>query len=410
VGNPDYRMVGDAFLDDGSPRRIFIELEVSYPLGSGTTDTPDAEVVPDPAVWPRGPVLENSTAMRPDDWDDLLTPRFREGFRETTSEYIATDPNAGGYGSGTPITETVVSRNTQSVRFPRRVLGSSARVVGITDIPNAQAHNIDEGASEYGSSSRLMRIITGGGTAPDQAFPQPGQTLCGISYFSQDPLPNWGAPGGGYQVGVYFRSTAPQTLGTQGGALVTLPDPVEVKPLATLGEVFSGQVGMGSVDLAFPYASPLEQIPVNDDGAATFPKEWYFAATASISVSDFNANTGLLSLHAFVQVDGTTLLSLISKDKDNEMRAMYKGVDPSSYRPTAFGQELSNVTRHKNWTAMLAQATADSDLFRKDEVLLLIVSRFAELDAQNGLGVSDTNNRTCTAIYRLRNRLAIVGD
>ncbi|NBR68004.1 MAG: hypothetical protein EBT79_12185, partial [Actinobacteria bacterium] len=40
-GNPNYRMVGDAGLDDGSPRRIFVEIELTYPAGVGTTDTPD---------------------------------------------------------------------------------------------------------------------------------------------------------------------------------------------------------------------------------------------------------------------------------------------------------------------------------------------------------------------------------
>ena len=47
---------------------------------------------------------------------------------------------------------------------------------------------------------------------------------------------------------------------------------------------FVVEVGMGSVDLAFPYASPLEQIPVNDNGSATFPAEWYFAATAAVPI------------------------------------------------------------------------------------------------------------------------------
>ncbi|MDB4278969.1 hypothetical protein N9917_05145, partial [Deltaproteobacteria bacterium] len=42
-----HRMVGDSGAGDvGSTRRIFVELEISYPLGSGTTDTPDEQVVP----------------------------------------------------------------------------------------------------------------------------------------------------------------------------------------------------------------------------------------------------------------------------------------------------------------------------------------------------------------------------
>ena len=406
-GNPNHRMVGDVGLDDGSERRIFIELEVTYPLGSGITDTPDVEVVPDSTVWPRGPILENQILQRPDDWDDLLAPRFREGFREVAIEYIAND--GSGMGSGTPIVDEVVSADPTFLRFPRRVFGSSARVVGVTDMVAAQPHNVDEGASEYGSSSRVMQLITGGGTPPDQPLSGAGQTLCSISYFAQDPTPNWGAAGGGYQVGVYYRSNAPQTVGTQAGPLLSLPDPLTVEPLVTLDQVYSGQVGMGSVDLAFPYVAPLDQIPCNDNGAATFPKEWYFAATAQVSISDFNATTGMINLHAFVPMDGTGEIVLASRDKDNEFRAMFKGIG-SGYRPSSWSQDLSNVTRHKNWTAMLARATADSELFRKNEVLLIVVTRFAELDAENFVGVTDTDNRTCAAVYRTRNRLVIVGD
>lgn len=407
-GNPDYRMVGDTGFDDGSPRRIFIELELAYPLGSGTTDTPDVEVEPDSAVWPRGPILENDTVQRPDDWDELGAPTFRSGYREMGIEYVAND--GSGMGSGTPILDEIVSADPSFLRFPRRVFGSSARVVGVTDVPAAQPHNVDEGASEYGSSSRTIRLITGGGTPPDQPLSGPGQTLCSITYFSQDPLPNWGAAGGGYQVGVYYRSNAPQTTGTQAGPLLTLPDPLVVEPLSTMDSIYSGQVGMGSVDLSFPYPSPLEQIPVNDNGTGTFPKEWYFAATAQVSIDDFNANTGLLNLHTFVPVDGTVPYTLTSKGKDNEFRAMFKGTASGEYRPSAFSQNLSNVTRHKNWIAILARATEDSELFRKNEVLLVIVTRFAELDAANLVGVTDLANRSCAAVYRTRNRLVIVGD
>jgi hypothetical protein len=230
-----------------------------------------------------------------------------------------------------------------------------------------------------------------------------------VTYFAQDPAPNWGAAGGGYQVGVYYRTNAPQTVGVQAGPMPDLPSPLTLHPLATLDQVYTGQVGMGSVDLAFPYASPLEQIPVNDNGSATFPAEWYFAATADISVADFNVNTGLLNLHAFVPMDGTTDLVFSDKAKDAEFRAFFGGIN-QGYRPTAFAQDLSNVTRHKNWTALLVRADEDTDLFRENEVLLVIISRFAELDSRNTVGVTDVDNRTCAAIYRTRNRLVLVSD
>ena len=49
-------------------------------------------------------------------------------------------------------------------------------------------------------------------------------------------------------------------------------------------------------------------------------------------------------------------------------------------------------------------------LFRKNELVLVVLSRFAELDEENSVRFVDTNNRTCAAVYRTRNLLLTVGD
>ena len=193
--------------------------------------------------------------------------------------------------------------------------------------------------------------------------------------------------------------------------------------------MWTGQVGMGSVSGTFPYVAPLDPIPI-DDGTPFNPanftagatEEWYFCATSEISVDDFDASTGLLALHTFVQQDGTGSLTLGGTDntrkprKDAEFRAYYPFADDTTYRPTILSQPLSGAVRHKCFVPVLARATVDAKgvdggiLFRKNELVLVVISRFAELDEENSVRFVDANNRTCAAVYRTRNLLLTVGD
>ena len=262
-----------------------------------------------------------------------------------------------------------------------------------------------------------------------------GHTLCQITYYSQDPIPNYGASGGGYQLAVYFRSNAPQTCGVKegdingpnGGGL--LPTSLVVEPLIADTNLWSGQVGMGSIEDAFPYVAPLDQVAVNDGSAldlstmtAGLTKEWYFCANSQIEIDDFDSNSGLLALHSFIQADRTEFLTLGGANnhqkprKDMEFRAYYPFADDSTYRPTIMSQPLSGVVRHKVFVPMLVRATEDAKgatggiLYRKNELLLIVFSRFAELDSDNTVKFLDSDNRTCAAVYKTKNLLLLVGE
>ena len=445
------RVVGrdqPAFDTEGSLRRILLEVEITYPLGVGTTDTPDHEVVPDTAVYSDniafstgpGPCIENDIAQRPADFENLITPRFRAGFREIQSEYIANDTIAHGLplaGSpvGTVTIEQIVSQDTLSLRFPRRLWGDRTGTgLYVEDTVDALARTVDLTTTEFGSSSRLLNLDGGG---PNGPFSGAGQTLCEVRYFAQDPIPNYGVNGGGYQIGYYFRSNSPQTAGTHEGDIKstgdgTLPTTLQVEPLLASPSVWTGQRGVGSHELAFPYGTPLDQIPIHDgttipagpDFVAGTTEEWYFSASAQVAIDDFNADTGLLNLHAFVQQDIQNILTLGGSDnvefprKDAEFRAFYPYADDQSYRPVIFAQPLYGATRHKAFTPFLARAVADVPgvdgglLFRKSELLLVVLSRFAELDDDNTVRFLDPagDNRTLAAVYRTRNLLLTVGD
>lgn len=429
-------MVGTSGTGDvGSSRRIFIEVEITYPLGEGLTDTPDLELSPDTATYPYEVLLENdpSLGQRPDDMEAPLPPRFREGFREVLLEYVANDPDGGVGHPGAPVgavgTEELVSRDRFNIVLNRRAFGSNIQQVGVTDSVTASVKAVDNSATEYGSSSRLA-VLSGA-----DPLSGAGQTLAAVTYYAQDPIPNYGGAGLGYQVGVYYRSNAPQTAGTKAGTVSSaapsfpysgdpLPAQLEVEPLLIDKNVWTGQVGMGSVQLPFPYVAPLDQLPVNDGRTAIpptpgpdwFPGEWYFAATALTSISDFEAETGLLALHSLVQIDGTQRFDFGGTGtdevpfKDAEFRVSYPVSDPNTYRPTAMAQPLSGVVRHKTFTPMLVKASADCALWRKGELLLVVLVRWAEIDEENTVRFLDTDNRTCAAVYRTKNLMVLVGD
>jgi hypothetical protein len=436
-----YRMVGSDILGthttNGSLRRIFVEVEITYPVGHGLTDTPDIEVVPDATVYDGtlpgpGPMIETSTSQRPGDHNGNLSPEFREGHREVGLEYIANDTEAGGYpgNMGQPVgavhTEEIVSRDRFDVYFPRRMYGEPGFFVNhltVFDVSDPVSGNrmVDPSLTEFGSSSR--KTVLDAGTPLYGA----GQSLTRVQYFAQDPIPNFGAAGGGYQIASYFRTHAPQTAGIKEGNFLTTGDGVVppnllIEPLLITEDVWVGQVGMGSVDIAFPYAAPLDQIPIND-GSSPSTFEWAFAATASTVIDDFDADTGLLSLQALVQADGQNVLSLGGANadelprKDAEFRVYYPTSDRDEYRPTAMAQPLYGAVAHKAFIGVLARVveetpgTSDGLLFRKDELVLLVLSRYAELDEESTVRFTDplTDNRTAAAVYRTRNLLLTVG-
>ena len=423
--NPEYKMISDTSATDGSPRRIFVELEISYPLGVGLSDTPDVELSPDPAIYPYGSIIECG-GVRPSDMENPLPPLFRQGYREVTLEYIASE-NGGGSPIGSITSESIVSSDRGILHFPRRVYKDKYQDLTVSDLETTVAMGVDYGNSAFGSSEREIALTSN--------LSGNGHTLCEVTYYAQDPIPNYGASGGGYQIAVYYRSNAPQTCGVKegdingsaGGGL--LPTTLIVEPLIVDTNIWTGQVGMGAVDSAFPYNAPLDQITVNDGTTldvssmtSGMTKEWYFCATSQVEINDFNSNTGLLALHSFIQADRTEFLTvggasnLQKPRKDSEFRAYYPFADDTTYRPTIISQKLSGAVRHKVFVPMLARATEDAlgadggILYRKNELLLMVFSRFAELDGDNNVQFLDSDNRTSVAVYRTKNLLLLVGE
>lgn len=422
---------------DGSKRRVFIEFEVTYPAGQGTTDLPLEILTPSATVYDGttslagpGPLVENDLANRPTDCQAKLAPRFREGYREIQQEYLANDAASHGIpAAGVPIggilPEDLVSRSRTQVVFPRRVYDDTWLQVVDPVIGVAQA--LDPAASAFGSSARTVELA-----APLSGMGR--SRVAFVWYFAQDAIPNYGSIGDGWQLGIYYRAVAPQTAGVMEGDITTagsgvLPSVLSLRPLLMPGNLWTGHAGSGSPDLAFPYTRPLEQIPICDGsvynpvtGVAGTTEEWYFSGLSYASVADFNADTGMLNLHAFVQqdiqdnLDFGGLPNTKKPRKDADFRAFYPFADDSVYRPVVMAQASSGAVRHKVLAPFLATVTTEVPganqglLFRRNELVLVVLSRFAEFDAENNVWFLDTANRTVAAVYRTKNLLLVVGD
>ena len=403
-GDPDYDLV--PAVAGSSDRRIFVELEITYPIGEGATATPDEVLSADPAVTNyKGSALENDTSKRPTDWEDLIDPQFRSGYREINIEYVA---NASA--SGTPITENVIASASDLI-LPRRIYGNKTTIITVTDLGVGVPTNrpVDTSATTWGSSERTV-VLQGTGVGAGV------QSVCNVEFFAQDPIPDFTTVGDRYQISVYFRSNAPQTVGVQAGFPATSPLPASIglKPMVMSRDLWTGTTSSGSLDLAYPYSNPSDQIPVNADlgsgGSPAFPGEWALASLAKISVGDFDAETGLLNLHQMVPVDPNSEFTFSDRDWDSEYRGHYKVSDVNAYRPTAMAQPLSGVATHKVWFPFLAQATEDNVYFRKGEVLLVVVTRYALLDGDNVVRFTDTDNESCAAVYRTRGLLLLASE
>ena len=401
IVGPSYPLVDDT-ADTGSPRRVFLEVEITYPKGIGLSNTVNSVLEPVSTVYSAGPMLENAISQRPSDMETPLSPSFREGYREVCLEYVASSN-----GMGAPIVDSFVSAGPNLVRFNRRIYGSPSHLVNVTDAVTLAPVTVNNATTEFGSSGCYLNL-----SSPLSGF---GQTRVDVTYYAQDAIPNYGSAGGGYQLSVYYRSLAPQTVGSKSGVLYTpggnMPTALTVVPLAVGDKSWVTQISAGSAEKSYPYENPSEAIALNK-GALPNVFEWYFSGYSNITVSDFDANTGSITLPHFVPVDSSDEITFGSNITvpvlDDEFRTYYTGVPATNYRPTSMSQPLAFPSRHKTTYTMLGKITGTNNkLFREGEIVLIAVSQFHELSVSNTVAFVDSNNTTSASIFRTQNRLLV---
>ena len=395
--NSDYFFVGKDGNDIGSPRRLFISLAVSYPEGNGLTATPSVyDFVESPSPYEQGAIVEIDTTNRPIDsysiLDNTLLYALRDGYREWLNEYV-----------GSKITDTLVSLSANEIRLPYKSYGVVPSFSSETNPNKVYRSYLDSTynpkyketgapsftnvslASEFGSSSGILVPASPLSTA---------QVLVNVEYYPLNALNNQNV------VLLYYRTLGPQTSGSKAGVVTDIvPTSLELEPLVASNNMYAIQLGKGANEISYPYYSPSDVIPTL---SSLNLKEWQLKASGTISMGDFNINTGFLRISALTPVDISSDVTFSTVDKDADSRVLYNTFDLVATYTTP----LSSATVHKTVLPLLCKVKTSSVLFREGEVVMVIYSRLSEIEGSNYIA---PNDRSVVSVYATKNRI-IIGE
>ena len=192
---------------------------------------------------------------------------------------------------------------------------------------------------------------------------------------------------------IYYRYLASQT-NSPTGASITL------EPIYISKSMYVIQTSKGSLSQAYPYPNASDMVGIHSDLDIN---EWDFRANAQISISDFNINAGMLVLNNLMPLDQNTNLTIATKTTSTEGHTIYTG--GSGYLPITYASPMTSEVQHKNVIPMLCKATSDTTYFRKGEIVLVLISRYAELDTENKITLG--SEYTVASVYNTKNRLII---
>ena len=357
---------------------LLVDVLVAYPPGHGLTHTPVADFGANSFVF-------NDPSMAPPHSAWLFNMDYSH--REAHLQYKTTQIVLPIAAVDTVIVTDVV------IALPDRVSNAA-------DIVSVVLNGGSPLAFTLSTDGRFL-TLTGTGT-------NPGDVVT-VTYTAIRPLPQNGA-----QLYVWYNYRAPQTLRE-----AVLVNPLTVVPRSIPSSLYSLTVGPGSQDEAYPYPFGYVQTGgVKVAGGHTFRGDYELNAGANIAITEFDADTGLLKLPPFVNVATppstfTFTRSSLPPDVDCEGRTYYsvayEGTGPvGAYELNAYAQDLSDLKRHKVMMPMLVEMPASSLAgkgAKGGQLVLVLLSRWAWFDANNGVYFDNQNPATSTttaSVYRLR--------
>jgi hypothetical protein len=229
--------------------------------------------------------------------------------------------------------------------------------------------------------------------------PVPGDAIV-VTYTARRPMPQ-----NNEQITIYFRTAVPQTARN-----ALLSGILRVIPKLTDKKMYALTTGSGSQDEGYPFTAAY----VQSGGVYVGPPYVYsgeseLAGRAEISVADFDAQTGFLSLPVYVPMVASPESLIFTRglgDIDVEGRTYFKTV-PAGYVPNAYAQDLSNPDRHKDVFPMLAELADDSPLGHRGQLVLVLLIRYAIFDSTNGVYFDAVlaNNSTTASVFRIKGNL-----
>jgi hypothetical protein len=382
---------------------LYVDILVAYPPGVGLTATPVSTfgtqtfLVNNPAAIPdSAPIYFDQTLLTPAGMSGLPSEYFNRNslasvndtHREARLTYTTSQVNniVVAIEANSEITS-----NTSFVMPERINAPASSQIISVVKSPTP----FGGGVSFSLDVSQRIVTISGGST-------NPGDTLT-VTYIALRPFPK-----NGEQVTVFFDQRAPQT-----SRLSLLNNPLPVIPKYISKQLYVLTSGVASPDVGYPY--PNAYVQTGGINATAFGGgglgESELGGEAFISIADFNASTGMLALPVYVNYSpDPNLVSFINPTSDVEGRSFFPLPQAGVYVPNAFAQNLSDSRRHKNFLAFLATLSTVTPLGFTGELVLVLLTRWAQNDAIDGVffdDVTPSNNTTAASVFRLRNNMLV---
>jgi hypothetical protein len=385
---------------------LYVELLVAYPpgtiigpVGHGLTDTPVADFQATQQTF-----FVNNTAQLPPSPSLIAFDQTLLTMVGPTIAYFNATPSLAALDwthreatltyTTTSLTITLVadSLTTGATFFtmPERIASGT--------IPNVKVNGLPADPLTACSAVDLTgRIVT---LAPAY-HTNPGDIIT-VTYKAVRPF-----PANGEEVTIFFDKRAPQT-----SRAVTGTFSLSVVPKFIPKTLYALTAGVASPDYGYPFPNAYVQtggiLPFTGSSAG----EYGLSAEANISVSDFNADTGLLALPIYVNyTPDPDQVTFKTPSADFESRTFFAAAYeptpplPQWYLPNAFAQDLSDPKSHKNFLPFLAELAVDSPpLGFKGQLVLVLLTRWAENDETNGVYFG-SGSTTAASVFRLRNNM-----
>lgn len=360
--------------------RLFIWLEIAYPIGVGLTKTPTATLpgtisVNNPGQLPAGaPVL----------------------FEAITASGITDFPHREALLQYNTVSQTFTVRAEVSsvvgpypIFMPERVLSVSA--ILINGGPYGGSITIDE--TGY--------IVTLAASSVN-----PGDNIQ-VTFKALRPLPQ-----NGEQLTLYYDAMAPQPARD-----AILSTSLNVIPRHVSPFLYSLAVGSGSPDTAYPFEKQYVQMPgIYPTSGGTFSGDQELASSSEMVLTNFSGDSGFLKMETLIPAvpnPNELTFNRAPGDIDSEGRSYFKSIPVNIYLPNAFAQAFNDIKRHRCVLPMLCELSADSSLGQKGQLVLVVLGSYQLPDisgtasSANAIGFNPdlTQNVTTASVYRIKGNL-----
>lgn len=366
-------------VDPAAP--IYITIVVAYPPGVGLTMTPTTVYADNSTVPTVQGVFVNNPGQLPSSspvyYSSLNTPTFKKAQREVTLTY-RTVSHVLNYW-----TTTGAPTPTSTIYLPDRAIDGSISMT-ISGSPYGGPITL---ASD-GYSFAITPTSIGAGNAVV------------ITYQSQRPLPK-----NGEQLTVYYETRVPQTI--RSGVLGTS---LQLTPRVAPNTLYILTAGSGSDGEAYPFPTQYVQVGgVYPSSSGSFTGDHEMDGDLRVSTPSVYVDTGFMQLTTNLPVVPSPeafTFTRSSMNVDAEGRSFFPTIS-GNYKPFALGEVLSDAKKHKNVLPILCELTVDGPVGQKGQLVLVVLSRWAEFDDTNSI-LFDPNaadNTTTASVYRLKGNL-----